>query len=346
MADVAATAVAWKQAENRIQDNDRHQARTTLDELLADGVRFDPHYLPSMNSDHMPMTLCALYSLGADARTLQAYRHDYARVLRPVASPPGTVTGLIDWRDARGDVDAYGTLLICLQTLIGQQGIKTTVADILPALLPGMAAQAFHPVIRLAYGIEFCVPAEVAAALAYMITTTVEVPLATAVIVDLQVMVEEQAQKPVDGNWRNFGEGLQRLLQSRQYPQGRVLELAECAALALAAYRSTRNFFALHMVTATQAVRVCSPYVDSAVLLAATTGALLAAHRLVGSPKLGLPAPAPDKLDREHCYKYVYACLAEYRHYADQSYLEEVAGFCRQHLVAAWAGDPALQLRY
>lgn len=47
-----------------------------LHKLLADGIRYDPRYLPSLNSDHMPMTLCASSALGGDDEACIAFRDE------------------------------------------------------------------------------------------------------------------------------------------------------------------------------------------------------------------------------------------------------------------------------
>jgi hypothetical protein len=93
------------------------------------------------------------------------------------------------------------------------------------------------------------------------------------------------------------------------------------------------------MVTATQAARICARYTSEQVVLASLTGALLAAHRVVGSPGFDRenPAPAPEHLDREHIYKYIYACVSEYEAYGDCRYLEEISQFRQQGLIADWA---------
>ena len=67
-----------------------------LDDLLEEGIFFDPHYLPSMNSDHLPMTLCAMKGLGANDVQLQDFQGQYRQRLRPVSSNP--LGG--DWRSA------------------------------------------------------------------------------------------------------------------------------------------------------------------------------------------------------------------------------------------------------
>lgn len=61
----------------------------TLNQLLDQGLEFDPHYLPSMNSDHLPMTLCAMAGLGASDSSHKGIQAAIALAARKIA-------GLID----------------------------------------------------------------------------------------------------------------------------------------------------------------------------------------------------------------------------------------------------------
>ena len=53
-------------------------------------------------------------------------------------------------------------------------------------------------------------------------------------------------------------------------------------------------------------------------------------------PSRDTPMAVPDELDKEHRYKYVWACLSEYRHYRDERYAEEIREFRDRGLVPAW----------
>ena len=132
--------------------------------------------------------------------------------------------------------------------------------------------------------------------------------------------------------------GICELLDDDDYPAGRISEISEAASVALDLFRSTRNFFALHMVTATQAVRICSELIDKKLALAALTGGLLAAHQVVGSPDFDRDSPMPvnSRLDNEHNFKYAWACLSEYRYYRDDRYLEEIQGLRQNGLIPEW----------
>ncbi len=308
---------------------------SVLDELLADGIRFDPHYLPSMNSDHLPMTLCAMSALGADADVLTRYRNEYSSILRPVA-PAGV---LEHWQDGVGDIDQYPALLRYFQNQVEARGIAATVSDYLPQFAHSLIAEAFHPLIRLAYAVDFHSTAETAAALAYMAGSTFPVPVDPRQPIALGELLANQAAQPIAISGARFGSGIRQLLDSGLYPKGVAGDFADCAGHALDIYRSTRNFFALHMVTATQAARVCARFTDEKFMLASVTGALLAAHRAVGSPHFdrSKPMPAPIQLDHEHIYKYIYACVSEYKTYGDPRYLEEIDQFRQNGLIANWA---------
>ena len=71
-------------------------------------------------------------------------------------------------------------------------------------------------------------------------------------------------------------------------------------------------------------------------VLAPLTGALLAAHLAVGSPSFKDPQPVPRRLDREHAYKYAWACLSEYRHSGEVRYTEEIRALRHQGLIPGW----------
>ena len=306
-----------------------------LQDLLDDGTRFDPHYLPSMNSDHMPMTLCAMKGLGAQQSSLLAYRSDYCRILHEIR----TQAPIQNWREGIGRSEMYASLFSFFRLEVASKGIGPTVSEYLPEFIGSLAMHAFHPIIRLGYAIDFQSQAETAAALAYLISSHREVPVNTENRIDLSQYLQQQvAAGPVRFESQRFPGGIRELLDGDRYPTGIALDLNECSAVALDIYRSTRNFFALHLVTSTHAIRICSEFVDEKLALAALTGSLLAAHQVVGSPAFDrdAPLPIPDRLDREHAYKYAWACLSEYRFYGDELYVDEIRGFREQGLIPPW----------
>jgi hypothetical protein len=99
------------------------------------------------------------------------------------------------------------------------------------------------------------------------------------------------------------------------------------------------------MVTATHAARIVSGLVDETQVLSALTGALLAAHKVIGSPAFDRadPMSVPNTVDREHAYKYAFTCLSEHEIYGDARYLEEVEGFKRNGILAGWVHTSTLE---
>jgi len=312
-----------------------------LSELLADGIKFDPHYLPSMNSDHLPMTLCAMAGLGASTEQLLEFRSDYSKILRSVASDLESKSIGLEadqWRELIGKPEGYARLLSFLVREIGDTGIDPVVRKYLPEFIESLAFAAFHPIIRLGYALEAGSSEEVAASLAYLITTHREMPVGSHRKIDLEAVLNAQVKAGKMIEMKSFGATLLELITQGRYPDGCARDFAVCAQISFAIYRSTRNFFALHMVTATYAVRTCAGYMDESRALAALTHALLGAHLIVGSPGFDSTnsMPVPDRLDLPHAYKYLYVCLKEYQQTGDERYLSEIRGFCAGGLVPDW----------
>lgn len=306
-----------------------------LQALLIDGIRYDPRYLPSRNSDHLPMTLCAISGLGGHQDALLAYRAQYKKILHEIPS----VSASPDWRQGIGRNESYPSLLAWFTQQVAEKGIEPTVSEYLPEFIGSLAMEAFHPIIRLGYAIDFKSEAETAAALAYIASSHKNVPVDVDHVIDIRTgMLEQVRSGPRSFKGTGFTRSICELLDENNYPLGRSADISDAAIVALDIFRSTRNFFALHMVTATQAVRICSEFIDKKLALAALTGGLLAAHQVVGSPDFDRDhsMPVNDSLSDEHTYKYAWACLSEYRHYGDNRYLEEIQGFRQSGLIPQW----------
>ena len=307
----------------------------SLQKLLIDGIRYDPRYLPSRNADHMPMTLCAISGLGGHLDALLAYRDQYKKILHEIPS----VSASADWRQNIGRNESYPSLLAWFTKQVTERGIEATVSEYLPEFIGSLAMEAFHPIIRLGYAIDFKSEAETAAALAYIVSSHKNVPVDVDHTIDIRSEMQAQVRVgPRSFKGTGFTRGICELLDENNYPVGRTADIGDAAITALDIFRSTRNFFALHMVTATQAVRICSEFIDKKLALAALTGGLLAAHQVVGSPDFvrDHSMPVNDRLSDEHTYKYAWACLSEYRHYGDNRYLEEIEGFRQSGLIPRW----------
>lgn len=308
---------------------------TSLLQLLEEGIAFDPHYLPSMNSDHLPMVLSAITGLGGDLSACLAFRDAYAPRLRPLVPGPK----LNNWRDGIGSQECYPALLAWFREEISKKGMEASLREYLPEFFPSLAQRAFHAVIRLGYAIDFGSEAETAAALAYLVSSHVETPVDAGRSLDIKQALLDQAELvPVDFRSQRFAARTAQLISQGSYPTGSAASLAECAEAALDVYLGTRDFFALHMVTATHASRICLDFIDRKSGLAAVTGALLAAHLAVGNPSFKRQLPVSSQ-GEDHDLKYAWSCLAEYRFYGDSRYLGEIGSLKKAGLIPAWCAE-------
>lgn len=215
----------------------------------------------------------------------------------------------------------------------------------LPVLVTSVAQRAYHPLIRLGYALDFNCAEETAAALAYWISAHVPTPGGQNPV-DMHAALLEQTAAPAHTfEHSGFGANIRELIAREAYPVGCAESFRVCAELGLTLYRSTRNFFALHLVTATQAARTISEHIDAkhtAALLSALSGSILAAHRVLGSPTFErtLVQPAPTGLHEDHTFKYGYSALREYEQWADPRYREEIALFRAADLLPSWVRLP------
>lgn len=316
-----------------------------LSMLLKDGVRYAPFYKPSGNSNHLPMTLAAMNALGASQDQLMKFRADYSPRLHEVEQGEQVDR----WLDGLGRPDTYGSLVELFSTALSDRGVQTVVDEVLMVTLSGLSADAFHPLIRLGYAMEFNCIDEVAAALAYMVVVHCEMPHSSEPV-NLRKVIKQQSKAgalTLEAN--GFSQKMAELVKRSSYPLGRAQDLATIAGLALHLYRSTRNFFALHLVTSTQALRcvisaetVTEKSVSEKVrelAISSMTSAVLGSHLVLGSPGVIVdPLAAPDRLDPEHAYKYLWSCWSQYQAYGDPVYLEEIRLFRDSGLVPRWAG--------
>ncbi|MFT7141452.1 MAG: hypothetical protein ACJAYE_001525 [Candidatus Azotimanducaceae bacterium] len=305
--------------------------RVVLKQLLDAGWQYEPYYLPSYNSDHLPMTLSAMADLGASDEVLIGFHARYCQRLHPAELGPE----LLHLQDGRGRREAFVGMRSLLLESIADKGAATVVREYLPVLLPSLATEAFHPLIRLGFALNNQHEMEVASALAYWMTSSfmpqlIEPVLATRLT---EVLAADALVGIASGS---FGQRLSGLVERDIYPAPVATTLADCASASLDVYLGTRNFFALHLVTATEAARACGDYVSETELVASLSAALRAGYLVLDAPDFADRLPVPARLDEEHALKYVYACASEYEAWGDARYLLEIAEFKAAGLVPEW----------
>jgi len=275
-------------------------------ELLLDAQRFSATFGGGL-FNHLPMALLALDRLGADDVRLRAFFTTYSKHLRPKS-------------------DAETKLA---ETMRGQRA-----ADVVPQLSAGVASQAFHGLIRVAYAVDSGVDADIPDALAAWKGGFSELPdrgterFATFADAFAAVAADERLPRNVDG--RSIDARIARVIALPAFADylGTIAHVAlpDMASTSARVYASSADFVALHMVTGCHAMRVLAPFLGPRALHVFAT-AILAAHVAIGRPPLAssitpvLPSDAQLAARAvpggdDHDLKMVYSCLreeAEYR---------------------------------
>lgn len=300
-------------------------------------------------TNHLPMALQALHSLGASPQRMDAFHAHYARRYQGMA-PPVSAAPAPDWLRLRGKLESYPALLAHFQQWLERDGMDPVLRQALPDLLSGVAAAAFHGVIRTAHAVESGHKAEMAAALAYW--TYRWQPLRPPSSAQAAIPFEDWAARLIAGaeNWSCEGPLIsirmdiatdspvyQDLAGALQPAVDVRTQLALLASLAVERYLASRNFTVLHMVTGMRALRVLLPWVDGPaqlppVLTRAFVAAYLAARvKPLAAQRTQKALAWPEIIAAgiashdDHVVKMVHACHEEAAHYGEGLYREAAA---------------------
>ncbi len=311
-------------------------SRTVLNELLDVGQRYAPEYRGGL-SNHLPMALGALHGLGADEDRLRNFFDRYALRLG-LGARPGRA--LADWSDHLGHVDAFADLFDTFRTMLGDEGAAPVLRRVLPRLMPGVGAAAFHGLIRTAYGVAAGHAGETAAGMAYWACRYLPLEAPAAPAVDqrdpaawVQALAADLAGISVEGGL--IFERMRVVAGSAAFARhaGRLVidagTLTALADFAAQRYAATRNFTVLHLVTSCHAMRMLLPWLDDrdaalrAYARAFAAGCIASGIALQSAP---LPQPAlgwPQVVQRAaasndpHVIKLVYSCREDAQTYGD-----------------------------
>ncbi|MES3022649.1 MAG: questin oxidase family protein [Pseudomonadota bacterium] len=308
-------------------------------------------------TNHCPMALCALAGMGATVQQLKTFfdqwKHRYA-----LAAPPlGRTIEAGNWRVCVGDASAFGACRAYFAGAIGNAGADAVLIDVLSELPFAPASQAFHAVIRLAYGLDAQHSGEIAAGLAALVCTNLPIETSDAEIAPAASVREGLASLAHAFGGVSFeGPSITARLRAATcdssltgrfppLPAGPQV-LDDMARVAIAAYMQTNDFTALHIVTGLHAVRRVLRRLPKAMAierLPNVWAAVCASYLVIGAPALSWPetsvqlvpfdgdghAPWRELLalavadSDDHVIKMVYTCWRE--HQRDPSPLYRLA---------------------
>jgi hypothetical protein len=320
-----------------------------LKPFLARARDYHPEYRGGL-SNHLPMALIALERMGASPARLQRFTTEYLKRMEP-APEPGTAIDRSNWKERLGEQAAYADYLGFFRREVERIGARATIRAYLPKLSRGVAAAAFHPPIRTAFGVIGDDAGEVAVGLAYWASrhlmlpkqgpaigdAVAEMPASDDPVALLAALRKEDdlAFQPNPDNLidREFAEVAS---QPRFGTIARALTVDDLTfdklrRAAAFLYLATDDFSALHGVTGLHAARILADFAeDPRALTAQLWRALLALYLALDRPALpdeatvrGLTQatlpdwnkilPAAVESDDEHTIKLVFTCLDETR---------------------------------
>ncbi len=301
-----------------------------LQEMLRSGAEHDPYYGASFLSDHLPMALVSLRRLGASDSELTQFRDRYAKRLEPQRYEERTIVGPV-WPDCRGKRQLFPGLRRYFENALDQQGRGGVLREWMPRLIETAGIDALHPLIRTALAVEGECDAELACALAYWVSASEPVPVADGPREqsDPAELFHRLRAHPVLGqrpaSTDMFGaqlgqlggmEGFRRLIRWR----GASVGLKDLAREAARVYLGYGHFFALHMVTGSQAVHLLAPWVgDDDKVADALWMSLAAAYLIIRTPAYA-PVESPVKGEPSRAAVLRSAMAAEDEHIAKLGY--------------------------
>ncbi len=300
-----------------------------LKQLLAShSLQFSPFY-DGYLSDHAPMGSLALHGLGKPAESVVSWYERYTRRLMPYDSAPS----------------GYRRLFESAIEILRRRSPDEVLSAELPALISGWARNAYHPLIRLAYGYRFGIHNEMAAGLAYLHWCGPERTLermawnpasaSNAIPAGRAFQAAAACTRPRDGR---FDRRLEQVIGDEAFeriplPAGDVLR--RVSRLALNVFDTTHDFFALHLVTGAHAFRLLYPFAGPQRAQFFSLG-ILAGYAAIGAPPLRVddsdatpPEPGkqhPDALlnaipgDDDHDIKLAFSCREQAEAFGDPGY--------------------------
>lgn len=307
-----------------------------LDRLLDECAHFALDARGTTN--HCPMTLVALARMGATPERLLAHFDFWRQKYALVEAHPRIPVTAQNWTTLIGVREAFGSLQACFSQWVASSGAQPVIEAVLRQMPMAPATEAFHAIIRIAYGLESANASEIAAGLAAYVAANLPGDFdmsGRARVASVQQGFGLLSDRFANSGWQgNFTGKIRAVLADQVFrdelplpPMGRdFLDQMRQAAIGL--YWQTADFLALHMVTGTHAARLLMTQMPADLaerFYPALWSAMAAAYVSVGAPReesIAVPEHVPQwdamlaqaiLADDDHVIKMVYTCHAESR---------------------------------
>ncbi|WP_281561362.1 questin oxidase family protein [Thalassomonas sp. RHCl1] len=310
-----------------------------LTSLLEKAGNYHPLYGGGL-ATHLPMVLVALNRLNApDSKLIRTF-DEGINGLESLGSLE-KVIAVDSIGQALGNTKSFESYLTYFKSELETYGVEVVLKKALPVLIPGIAASAFHALIRLAYAIEVNNQSEIAIALAYWSAEYQSFELSgeakdeslEGILTRLSPLGEDYEFSP--GIIVNRMSEIGILLKRNECTiQPRSIDLSSLRSFALKSFYLRDDFTLLHTVTGCHAFSIVMPYLENKeAALRELWKAILVAYLSTGlsyeDKAIEIPAGSRDfspiieralVSDDSHVIKLVYTCFCEYQKWNNPLY--------------------------
>jgi Questin oxidase-like len=328
------------------------KVQETLDSLLEEHQALDLNDY-NVTHNHAPMVLIALYRLGADSTQLRHYYHNlkidtaWLNISEFKTDPKQLDINVNNWKENLGRSKAASSYCEFFISEINQHGAQQVLSQYVPALMRGVAAHAFHPLLRLGYGIDLDNEKEIACGLGYWAATYLPMPEVAGNQDELSPeefanqIVNSPVLRNIKMNSRSIAERINQIYSCKEFCEllhPIIIEdenpLDEISQLLANAFVENHHFSLLHGVTSCHALRLVLPYCDNIKqIINQYWYSVCALHLTVLNLDSDFSSPLPDEdqawliifkraIDSniEHTIKFIYTCHQESEEYDRKIY--------------------------
>lgn len=299
-------------------------------------------------SSHIPMVSYSLYELGVPFDEIEKYINNTIKRIKISKEDFTKLYNIDDESFERflGINDSFGSYYEYFSTKISADNYLEIIGEYLPKLIKGVAARAFHPLIRLSFAVRSENKEEIIKSLSYFASTFVPHKFDTLPsktenpIYDLKVLAESVDNETFSGNL--IADRIEKIYNLQGFKKnaftlkGDYREvLSQLDKIINKLFVETKNFTILHAVTSKEAIKSLLPLVkDKEYVLQNYWIAILAAYISIDSPKvkdlnIDIPEDLPDfreiiraniESKNDHSIKLANSCRIEFERSGDVVY--------------------------
>lgn len=233
-------------------------------DLIKKGQKYHSIYEKGM-SNHLPMALAAYDAIGASDESIKELYNIIIGKLVEVEDEK--LIEIDNIKNHLGKKDSYLSLIKYFEVELEKYGREKVLKTYLKILSKAFGTNAFHSLIRLAYGLDLDDDSEIAIALADWVSSYTPLSVENEVVITKVNNLLEIANNNtiiLNGNLI-----INRMVEVEEYlneknikiPYGEI-NLDFIRKLVAKVYLTTKNFTILHAITSTHAFRIINEYLE------------------------------------------------------------------------------------